>query len=514
MFCFFFVKRTYIYILSVIFIISLSVYAQSPVEKGPEFKINTSTYENYYHATISVDSAGNFVAAWGSYNDNYDAIHGQKFDNQGNKTGVEFAIDTLSDKSKSAPYVIMDNEGGFIVFWSSSNNIYGQRFNSSSKEIGNKFKVNTNSSSSPRYPSAAIDSNGNFVVVWETIWFGGGNCNVFGQRFNKNADKIGSEFRINTYSAEWECNPSVGMDSGGNFVVVWQAYLGDTSGFGILGQKFDNSGSKIGEEFIVNTTTYSTQESPSISFGDNGGFFVTWESFLQDGSSYGIIGQRFDTQWNKSGGEFLINTYTDGSQTSPSAAIDGEGNIVFVWLSFGQIGNNYELFGQIFNQNGNKLGGEFFIADTSNSAQHSKSVAFISDTTFVVVWSSQRQDGSAFGIFGRMFSFSDNNIPTFINENNSNLPATFNLSQNYPNPFNPITTIRYQIPQQSFVSLEIYNILGQEITTLVSRNQAPGSYKILWNGKNNKGIIVPSSIYMCRLCAGGYTKSIKMLFLK
>jgi len=98
------------------------------------------------------------------------------------------------------------------------------------------------------------------------------------------------------------------------------------------------------------------------------------------------------------------------------------------------------------------------------------------------------------------------------------IPNTYALSQNYPNPFNPTTTIKYQIPFVSDVKLTIYNILGQQIITLVDENKQPGSYKITWNGKNKYGQQVASGIYVYRLSANTQQKifenSKKMLLLK
>ena len=69
----------------------------------------------------------------------------------------------------------------------------------------------------------------------------------------------------------------------------------------------------------------------------------------------------------------------------------------------------------------------------------------------------------------------------------ANLPTVFNLYQNYPNPFNPITTIQYDIPENSYVSLEIYDVLGKKVKTLVSKSLNPGRYKIMWDATNDYG---------------------------
>ena len=98
-------------------------------------------------------------------------------------------------------------------------------------------------------------------------------------------------------------------------------------------------------------------------------------------------------------------------------------------------------------------------------------------------------------------------------------PASFALHQNYPNPFNPSTTIRYTIggltndPPVS-VRLVIYNILGQEVKTLVEGLQQPGTYHVTWDGTDNTGKRVPSGVYIYRLIAGSYVSSRTMMLVK
>ena len=89
------------------------------------------------------------------------------------------------------------------------------------------------------------------------------------------------------------------------------------------------------------------------------------------------------------------------------------------------------------------------------------------------------------------------------------LPTTFQLSQNYPNPFNPVSTIRYELPNSSAVSLIVYDNLGREVTRLVDSYREPGSHQVQWEGGE-----FPSGIYIARLVTPEYTNSIKMVLLK
>ena len=93
-------------------------------------------------------------------------------------------------------------------------------------------------------------------------------------------------------------------------------------------------------------------------------------------------------------------------------------------------------------------------------------------------------------------------------EDNSNQLREFKLLT-YPNPFNPISVISWQLTASSHVDLGIYNILGQRVITLVNKKQIPGIYEVKWDASD-----FPSGVYMCRLKAGDYVKSNKMILLK
>ncbi|MCW8817705.1 MAG: T9SS type A sorting domain-containing protein, partial [Ignavibacteriaceae bacterium] len=88
-------------------------------------------------------------------------------------------------------------------------------------------------------------------------------------------------------------------------------------------------------------------------------------------------------------------------------------------------------------------------------------------------------------------------------ENNVNIPTAYSLKQNYPNPFNPSTTINFSLPAESDVKLVIYNMLGQEITTLVNEQIPAGNHSVIWNANNSGGTQLTSGIYFYKLTASG-----------
>jgi len=101
-----------------------------------------------------------------------------------------------------------------------------------------------------------------------------------------------------------------------------------------------------------------------------------------------------------------------------------------------------------------------------------------------------------------------------IGNDGQTMPVTYKLDQNYPNPFNPTTTIQYGIAKEGLVTLTIYNILGQEVKTLVNTRQNVGVYKLQWNGLDNKNRMVSNGVYIYRIVSDNFVKSKKMIFLK
>jgi hypothetical protein len=105
-------------------------------------------------------------------------------------------------------------------------------------------------------------------------------------------------------------------------------------------------------------------------------------------------------------------------------------------------------------------------------------------------------------------------VKSAIDENPSPVPITFQLYQNFPNPFNPSTIISYDLPGAEYVTLDLYNILGQRVVRLVENLQAAGSYQVAWDSRDDNGRRVSSGIYLARLSTSSHTSTIKMSLLK
>jgi len=319
---------------------------------GPEFRVNTYVTSGQASPSVVADASGNFVVVWHSYSQDGSGlgVFGQRYASSGSPLGPEFRVNTYTTSAQVSPSVSADGSGIFVVVWSSYSQdgsnfgVFGQRYASSGTPLGPEFRVNsytTDSQSVQSGSSVSVDASGNFVVVWDSVGVGqgqdGSTFGVFGQRYAASGAPLGAEFRVNTYTTNGQSGPSVAADASGNFVVVWASTPAqDGSSFGVFGQRYASSGAPLGPEFRVNTYTTNTQWTPSVSADASGNFVVLWDSHTQDGSGYGVFGQRYASSGAPLGAEFRVNTFVTNNQGSPSVAADPSGNFVVLWTSFGQ----------------------------------------------------------------------------------------------------------------------------------------------------------------------------------
>ena len=114
----------------------------------------------------------------------------------------------------------------------------------------------------------------------------------------------------------------------------------------------------------------------------------------------------------------------------------------------------------------------------------------------------------------RLVEFSWADVTTDVDDYGDELPDRFRLYQNFPNPFNVSTTINYYLPQRSHVTIDIFNLLGQRVRTLVDEEKPAGSYTASWDGTSTGGQSVATGVYLYRIWAGNRIETRKMLLLK
>ena len=108
-------------------------------------------------------------------------------------------------------------------------------------------------------------------------------------------------------------------------------------------------------------------------------------------------------------------------------------------------------------------------------------------------------------------------VPTeeiFTLERKAIIPIAYTLHQNYPNPFNPITSLRYDLPEQAQVTLTVYDMLGREVTQIINTTQEAGFKSVQWNATDSYGKPVSAGVYLYQIRAGEFVQTKKMVLLK
>jgi len=620
---------------------------------GSNFLVNDSITYNQQDPSCAMDSAGNFVVVWEDYrNWNYD-IYGQRFDENGDTTGLggNFLInDDGESYYQYDPSVSMDNSGNFTVVWKDARdgnyNIYGQIYDNTGSPSGSNFRIDQCTGTESRYdPDVSMDGN-YFTVVWEDA-----RCyrSTYKRRYNTNGTPVGNEVMVNDIDGTRnQESPAIDMNTSGNGVITWTdnrllsgIYFqmmdsnGDTTGINrrinhgyapdvsvfrdgsfIITYRYSNdiycqmyypTGDTSGDLITVNDTTEGNRYEPTIGMDTTGNFIITWYDHRNGNSD--IYAQRFNSSGDTTGVNFRVDDDPGTShQECPDIAINKSGRFLIVWDD--NRNGNFDIYGQVYAADGNPLGSNLLINDIGTSNQYCPCVSALRDGNFIVAWQDHRTprgiygqvidtlgnpvdpnfqiaDGSCYqpavdvspdsdfvvvwyeydysecDIYAQRFNADLTQDGTVYKVNNetegpnpfqyhpdvatdgTNIIFTWQDAKwqlgwdiaakvvsydwtyieeegreittsisSYPNPFLGSTMIRYSVNTLTNVDIRIYDLSGREIKTLIKGRKTTGEYQIRWNGRDNKGRKVPAGVYFCRINAGERKKSIKIISIR
>ena len=321
-------------------------YSAAGVAQGAEFRVTDSipfvptlsaAMDGSGNFIIAWDSDGNWEDGSGR------GIHVQRYGAGGTPQGGAVRVNSNTDTRKQHPSVAMDGAGNFAVAWrsdaqdGSGSGVYARRYDAMGVAQEDEFRVNTNTVWDQHEPSLSMDDSGNFVVAWTSESGDGHQSGVYARRYDDAGVAQGGEFQVNSYTHLGQLQPSAATDASGNFVVVWSSVGQDGDGFGVYGRQYDAAGVAQGGEFRVNSYTIDWQMNPSAAIDDSGDFVVTWASDGQDGSDFGVYAQRFTAGAAQNlppvagaGGPYAVAE--GGTIVLTAAATDPDGDVLtFAW---------------------------------------------------------------------------------------------------------------------------------------------------------------------------------------
>ena len=374
-----------------------------------DFQINTHNTNNQSIPALAADANGNFVVVWSSYDQDGDSggIFGRHFDADSNPISGEFQINSTTAGNQSCPVIAMNPAGNFIVAWHGPGpndlDIFAMRFDPDCLPASPEFRVNTNTFSTQQNPRIAMSNTGNFVIVWESEQTGTSSkvWRISCQLYDSDGLPVGTESTINLLSQSRY--PDVAMDGSGNFTVVWVQDDIYHSYNIIMARRYDSAGLPKADPCQVSTTAFGTLTQPSIAMDGSGHFIVAWDGDPNSESQDDIHARRFKFDGTPLTNQFRVNTATAGAQQNPKATMNSQREFIIVWNSESVPGSSIrDIIGQRYDSFYNPIGDEFRINIYVVNDQKYPAVIMDDAGRFVSVWQSSGQDGSGWGVFGKI----------------------------------------------------------------------------------------------------------------
>jgi hypothetical protein len=389
-------------------------YNAAGVAQGPETLVNTHINgANQLYASVAMNGSGNFVVTWSGNQAGHWNIYAQRFNSSGVAQGSIFQVSTslLADQEYST--VAMDQSGNFVIAWSGHQlgnwNAYAQAFNASGAPTSSVFGINTPILGQDQFlDDLAMNASGSFVVSWSGHQ--SGRWAVYGQRYNASDSPVGSTFQVSTNTTDDQESSTVAMDAPGDFIVTWSGH--QSGRWNIYAQTYNAGGTPISSNFQVNPSTNQDQELSTVAYGNTANPIVTWSSNNQDGNGWGIYAQQVSPSGTLVGSELQVNTYTQNNQLYSSIAGDNNGNLVVIWSSNNQDGNNFGVYGQRFTTGVSSAGilvGPTNLSTSETGSTASFSVSLLSSPTAPVLLTLGNSDPSQGSLSQSSLTFTSSN---------------------------------------------------------------------------------------------------------
>ncbi|MBZ0204660.1 MAG: T9SS type A sorting domain-containing protein [Ignavibacteria bacterium] len=477
----------------------------------PDFKVNDDNLNSYHeYSHLGVDSSGNFIVLWNDVRrypgEQYPSeIYCQRYNKNGSALGDNFKI--VNQDSAALLDFTMLKDGRFIVAWSRTHidsvgyqryELFFQRFDNNANFLSNPVRV-IDSSFIVFFPvilqgmSISCDDIGRFVICWSKGHDLGTKTQVFFQRYDSAGTRIGMVDSACEGSSH-ALAPNVAMNKDGSFVIAWDDDRNPQTTPDVYMQRYNSNGQKIGSNIKVSddNSVSVRQAGNSLSIDGNGRIIVAWTDDRNSENS--IYYQLYDNIGNPTGVNRKANILSNQfSRAGSRVSMRSDGRFVIGWLDVGFTGRE-QFYGRRFDFNGDPIGNPYMIpmSSVAPTEQRINDISLHGDRVYSS-WMSYVSMNINKDIWCNVRGFQNPDTVIGISHNTT-IAKEFRLCSPYPNPFNPILNIKFVNSNKSFVTLKIYDILGNELTTLIRGIKNPGEFKVQWNAEN-----YPSGIYFIKL---------------
>jgi hypothetical protein len=500
-------------------ILSISTYSQWSNDPTINNPICTLTQSNQRFPSITTDGSGGAIILWEDNRNSEDAIYVQRIDASGILKWTTDGVQINFVGPQLDPIITYDGNGGAIIAWRdeggavSTHGIYAQRIDDNGVIQNPGDRIPVHIASNIDDPAITTDGNGGAIIVWQDIRNGGNNSDIFIQKINMNnvvqwtVNGIGVCIAANhqRYSA-------ITSDGNGGAIIAWHDMRNGVGADDIYAQRIDVNGNPLwAADGIPICTLPSDQEFPAITSDGNGGAIITWQD--ERNGFPDIYAQRVDANGNILWTADGIPVCTESNQQinvaiTSHVIIGSSSGAILTWQdNRPSVNGLFSIYAQRIDGSGStQWDVDGVLISDAHLGQYTPVIASDGSSTTIIAWEDDRTAGNGYDIYAQRI-FSNGTLP--VEKGEKAFPIEFALQQNYPNPFNPSTKISWQTPVNSWQTLKVYDLLGNEITTLLDEYKSAGKYEIEFDASR-----LPSGVYFYRLNTGNYSEIKKMVLLR
>ena len=384
-----------------------------------ELQVNTTTVGDQTAPSLAMLSNDHFVGVWeGAGQDGEDSgIAARLFDSQGLPLGSEIPVNQVTSLGQFDPAVTASKDG-FAVVWASDTDpeaapeydVVLRLFDVDGSPSSDDIPVNQYTAADQWLPLPVAYPDGRLLVIWASENQDGAASGIMARWFDQDGVPTGAEIGLNSYWFSSQQSPAGVALAGGGVAACWSSFQQDGDLMGIFTRVFDQDFSPLEEEFQANQYLVDDQHFAHLLALPDGGFMTSWSSWGQDGSKFGVYARAFSAAGQPAGDEFLLNATTYSSQDHPALAQLDEGRLVAVWQGNIQDGEEWGIFARFLEADFTVPEPEFGINIHTAKDQQYPVVASFVDGNFVVAWESFQQDGDGRGIFAALFDKAGNRL--------------------------------------------------------------------------------------------------------
>lgn len=480
-------KRKYQLIL-LIFLLSGNIY--------PQWQHAQQLTNNQYLSYLAVNNVKSIAAngnnvhlTWFDERDGNSEIYYKRSTNNGLSWGSDTRLTNAAGPSEN-PGLVVSGQDVYIV-WNDNRDGNGEIYFKRSSDGGNNWLPDirlTNSTSVSIYPAIAVNGS-----VLHITWQDGrdGNDEIYYKRSTAKGQTWSNDTRLtNNLFLSWTPEISVIGETLNIFFDDNRAGV-----INVFNKRSTNGGLTWGTDTQLTTSPHIAQNTSSSVTGET--IYITYREYFI-GSNTEIFVKR-SLNSGATWGPAVRITNDPEESISPSIAVLGS-NVHLIWWD--RRDSNWEMYNRRSTDGGLNWGNEIRLTHTPSNSYY-PSIA-VSGSTVHAVWCDDFT-----GNFEIYYMRDTVGNPIGIQTISNEIPSQFSLSQNYPNPFNPETKINFSLPVNGNVKLEIFDIQGRAVITLVNSELKAGVYSVSWHAAD-----VPSGTYFYRIQGVDFTETKKMVLIK